>query len=57
MEHEPPVAAPRQLTMIWDSVALKGLAPAERRRVVALIARLLLEVGGTVKEGDDDEEL
>lgn len=57
MQQEPLIAAPRQMVMILDSVALKGLSPAQRKQVVAQLARLLLEASDTADEGDNDEDL
>jgi len=57
MEQKLLAATPRQMAMILDSVALKGLTPAERKKVVAQLARLLLEASDTVDEGDNDEDL
>lgn len=45
---------PRQLTMALDPVVLTGLSQDERRRLVVLLAQLLLEAA-TSGLGDDDE--
>ena len=45
---------PRQLAMVLDSVALEGLSPEERRRLVVLLAQLLLEAACAVT-GNDHE--
>jgi len=51
-----PSAAPRQLSMVLDSVRLRGMSPFERGAVLARLAGLLLEAAGVVvREHDDDE--
>ena len=48
--------APRQLSMVLDSVRLRGMSPSERGAVLARLAGLLLEAAGVaVGERDDDE--
>lgn len=49
--------APRQLVMDLDSLPLRGLAPAERIELVALLAGLLLEASGMVEREDGDESV
>jgi hypothetical protein len=52
----PPQAAPRQLSIPFDSTKLRGISAAERRIALARLARLMLEAGGVVaREPDDDE--
>jgi hypothetical protein len=49
-------AAPRQLSMPFDSARLRGMNPAERRISLARLASLLLEAAGvTTGESDDGE--
>ena len=49
-------AAPRQLSMPFDSARLRGMTPAERRISLARLASLLLEAAGiTAGESDDGE--
>ena len=51
-----PSAAPRQLSMVLDSVRLRGMSPSERGAALAQLAGLLLEAAGVaVRESDDDE--
>jgi hypothetical protein len=50
------VAAPRQLSIPFDSTRLRGMTLAERRILAARLARLLLEAAAvTAGESDDDE--
>lgn len=49
-------AAPRQLGIPFDSAALRGMSPAERRISLARLASLLLEAAGFAgRESDNDE--
>jgi hypothetical protein len=49
-------AAPRQLSIPFDSTRLRGMDPSERRAVLVRLASLLLEAAGVATaEGDDDE--
>jgi hypothetical protein len=49
-------AAPRQLSMPFDSAKLRGMTPAERRISLARLASLLIEAAGvTARESDDVE--
>lgn len=51
-----PSTAPRQLSMVLDSVRLRGMSPSERGAALARLAGLLLEAAGVaVRESDDDE--
>ena len=52
-----PSAAPRQLSMPFDSGRLWGMSPSERSTVLARMARLLLEAAGcgATEERSDDE--
>jgi len=60
-QHEEPAHtglpfAPRQLSMVLDSVRLRGMSPSERGAVLARLAGLLLEAAGVaVGERNDDE--
>ena len=49
-------AAPRQLSMPFDSVRLRGMTPGERRISLARLATLLLEAANVVAEESDDGE-
>ena len=49
-------AAPRQLSIPFDSGRLRGMSPSERSTVLARLASLLLEAAGVAAgERDDDE--
>jgi hypothetical protein len=49
-------AAPRQLSIPFDSTGLRGMIPSERRVALARLANLLLEaVDIAVEESDDDQ--
>jgi hypothetical protein len=51
-----PSAASRQLSMVLDSVRLRGMSLPERGVVLARLSGLLLEAAGVaVREHDDDE--
>ena len=50
-----PTAASRQLSMVLDSVRLRGMSLAERGAVLTRLSGLLLEAAGiAVREHDDD---
>jgi hypothetical protein len=49
-------AAPRQLSMPFDSARLRGMTPVERRISLARLATLLLEAANVVAEESDDGE-
>jgi hypothetical protein len=49
-------AAPRQLSIPFDSARLRGMTPAERRISLARLASLLLEAANVVAEEGDDGE-
>ena len=54
----PPVlsAAPRQLSIAFDSARLRGMTSSERRIALARLASLLLEAANiAVEERDDDQ--
>lgn len=49
-------AAPRQLSIPFESGKLRGISASDRRIVLARMTRLLLEAAGVaVEERDDDE--
>ena len=51
-----PAAAPRQLSIPFDSARLRGMTPVERRISLARLTSLLLEAAGIgAGERDDDE--
>ena len=49
-------AAPRQLSMPFDSARLRGMTPAERRISLARLASLLLEAAGVAAGESDNGE-
>jgi hypothetical protein len=51
-----PSAAPRQLSMPFDSGRLRGMSPSERSTTLARLASLLLEAAGVVAGEHDDDE-
>jgi hypothetical protein len=57
MDHKTHVVSPRQLALVLDSLPLRGLAMTEREKVVALLARLLLEASSTAAGGRNDENV
>jgi hypothetical protein len=49
-------AAPRQLSILFDSARLRGMSPSDRRAALARLANLLLEAANiAAEEGDDDQ--
>ena len=49
-------AAPRQLSIPFDSTGLRGMTPSERRVALARLASLLMEAADiAVEERDDDQ--
>ena len=52
----PPVPTPRQLSIPFDSVRLRGMSPSERRTALARLAGLLLEAAGVAAQERDDDE-
>ena len=57
MKRARPSSAPRQLMMSLDTRAIEGLAERERVEAVRLLAQLLLEACGVVREEDGDEDV
>ena len=57
MESKTQIAVPQQRALTLDSVVIRGLTPAERARVVALLAQLLQEALFTVEREDGDENI
>ena len=49
-------AAPRQLSVAFDSARLRGMTPAERRVAVSRLASLLLEAANIAAEGGADDQ-
>jgi len=50
------IPAPRQLSMTFDSMKLRGICPVERSKVIALLTRLLMEAAGAAAEELADDE-
>ena len=49
-------AAPRQLSIPFDSAKLRGMSPSERRAAVTRLASVLSEAANVAaEEGDDDQ--
>ena len=50
-----PATAPHQLSIAFDSIHLRGMTPSERAKVLAHLARLLMQAAGVATgERDDD---
>ena len=49
-------AAPRQLSIAFDSARLRGMSPAERRVAIARLASLLLEAANIAAEERQDDQ-
>ena len=49
-------AAPHQLSLSLDSTKLRGMTPADRGAVLALLARLLMEAAGVAAPERDDDD-
>ena len=49
-------AAPRQLSIPFDSGRLRGIGPSDRRAALVRLTRLLLEVAGVAAEERDDDQ-
>ena len=52
----PLLAAPRQLSIPFDSARLRGMSPTERRISLARLTSLLLEAAGVAAGESDDGE-
>lgn len=52
----PRPAAPRQLSIPFDSARLRGISDLDRRTALAWLTRLLLEAAGVAAEEHDDDE-
>lgn len=52
----PALTPSRQLRLLFDNIRLEGLAPAERDKIVAALAQILMQAAGlSVEELDDDK--
>jgi hypothetical protein len=49
-------AAPRQLSIPFDSARPRGVTPSERRAALARLASLLLEAADIAAEERDDDQ-
>ena len=49
-------AAPRQLSIPFDSARLRGISASDRRTALARLTRLLLKAAGVAAEERDDDE-
>ena len=49
-------AAPRQLSIAFDSARLRGMTPSERRVALVRLASLLLETAGMAGEERDNDQ-
>ena len=49
-------AAPRQLSIAFDSARLRGMTPSERRVALARLASLLLEAANIAAEEREDDQ-
>ena len=54
-EQTPPSAEPRQMSIVFESNGLRGLSPAERRKVLMDLSHLLMLAAGVLVEENDDE--
>jgi hypothetical protein len=52
-----PVAAPgRQINFLFDNSRLDGVAPAERNKIISVLAQILMQAAGLrVEELEDDQ--
>jgi hypothetical protein len=48
--------ASQQLRIAFDSIRLRGMSAAERARVLAQLATLLMQAAGAAREERDDEQ-
>jgi len=51
-----PRTVPRQLSMAFDSIRLRGMSPSEHAKVLALLASLLMQAAGVVVEERGNDE-
>ena len=55
--HQPASAAPKQLSMLFESRQLRGMSLSERSKAVAQLAYILILASGVKTEGLDDDGL
>ena len=52
----PAVEPARQLTLLFDNFSLEGLGPAERDKIILVLAQILMQAAGlSVEELEDDK--
>ena len=52
----PAPTAPRQLSIVFETLALQGLSPGQRANAVTQLAILLLQAAGVLTQGQAMEE-
>jgi hypothetical protein len=51
-----PSVVPRQLSIVFDSIRLRGMSASERTKTIVCLANLLMRAAGVAMgERDDDE--
>jgi hypothetical protein len=54
-EQAPPLAEPRQMSIVFESNGLRGLSAGERTKALMNLAHLMMLAAGVVIEENDDE--
>ena len=52
----PAPTAPRQLNIVFESLALEGMSPGQRANAVTQLAMLLLQAAGVQTQGANNDE-
>ena len=52
----PAPTAPRQLSIVFETLALQGLSPVQRANAVTQLAILLLQAAGVQPQGASNDE-
>lgn len=52
-----PPTAPHQLSIVFGSLLLREMSPSERSKVIAHLARLLIQAAGVTTEEPDNDRL
>ena len=52
----PVPAAPRQLSIVFETLALQGMSPGQRANAVTQLAILLLQAAGVQTQGASNDE-
>ncbi|MGO9234877.1 MAG: hypothetical protein ACLP4V_12660 [Methylocella sp.] len=52
----PPAVIPRQLSIMFDSVRLRGLGAADRAKAIACLANLLMQAAGVAMEERENDK-